>query len=361
MSIALDDRVRRQARARALAASIIDTPQIARRFVITDPRTLIPSARRRLHRRAPAAPAVPRSRKWTRRHTAAAVLLAQVGALVALLAAPVFKVHRIEISGSRLLSTDALTRVAGIGGGQSIFTVDGDAVRKRLIADPWISSVSVETSLPATVRVSITEHDPVMRVRRTGGDLLVAAGGATLAVADARAHAIPSGLPLLEDRRPVPDGESPPPLDTALLRVLADTAARFPDVYGVKLTSFTWQPDGVLTILAATGFHAVLGHVDEPTQIDLIPGQLAALAALRGHVNFEHPDFGYVDLENLSAPAVGGHPGQAEPAVVTVANAAPAKPATDQPAASPAPAASPTPAPATSPAAGPTPIVVPNH
>jgi len=49
---------------------------------------------------------------------------------------------------------------------------------------------------------------------------------------------------------------------------------------------------------------AVLGDLSTPGAITAIPGQLSALSVLRSALDFAHPTFGYVDLEDAAAPAV---------------------------------------------------------
>lgn len=359
MTMLIDDRTLSQARARAVAASILDAPQVPRNFVVTDPRALVPSERRR-RRARPLAPPRPRTARHPRRRVVVAlVLLLQVGALIALLVHPAFRVHTIQVQGARLLSTSTVERIAGATSGQSIFTVDGDGLRRRLIADPWVAGASVETALPATVRITVTERDPVLRVRRADGDVLVAANGATLAVRDATGGVIPQ-LPVLEDQRPTLSGQAGP-IDGTLLGVLAGAAAHFQSTYGCGLSAFRWRSDGVLTMVATPGWTAVLGNVDDLDRVAEIPAQLAALAALKGRLDFGKPTFGYVDLENPNAPAVGGAPGQAEPAVVSPATTQAPRSTTPTPLApAAAPQASPVPT-ATPTSAGPTPVAVPGH
>ncbi|HAW11864.1 MAG TPA: hypothetical protein DCX12_12610, partial [Chloroflexi bacterium] len=59
----------------------------------------------------------------------------------------------------------------------------------------------------------------------------------------------------------------------------------------------------------SAGWQAVLGDVGVPGAVAGIPGQLTALSVLRSALSFTHPTFGYVNLEDPSAPAVGGTPG----------------------------------------------------
>ena len=214
----------------------------------------------------------------------------------------------------------------------------------------------VETELPSTVRITVTEWEPVLEVRRGSTSMLVAAGGATVDRSSVRADAVPAVPVLLDDR--VSSGD-PLPVDDSLVRLLPAIAAGFPDAVGCAVADYRWQSDGRLVIDSACRWSAVLGRAATPTDVAGIPTQIAALAALRGRLNFTRPDFGYVDLEDPAAPAVGGSPGQARPAPVASAAAPAPPPATAPPPARPAPAAAPAHTPSPTPVPTPTPRPAP--
>jgi cell division septal protein FtsQ len=283
-----------------------------------------------------------------RRWIAAGVLVVQLSALCLVLILPAFRVSSVMVSGQRLMSTSVLLRVAGVHGG-SIFTLDGDAVRARLLALPWVQDAAISTDLPATVHIQIDERAPLLRVRRGGVDTLLAANGASLVVRASQPAALRS-LPVLVDERL----GSPAPLDPGLVRVLGAAAERFTAVFGCPLAGYQWGADDVLAVWGASGWRAVLGHVDTDAAVAAIPGQLAALAALKGQLDFAHPRFGYVDLENPQGPAVGGVPGlpqQMRAAVSGQMIGAPALPGTVAP-----PVSIPSPTPSGTPSATPTPV-----
>jgi len=99
--------------------------------------------------------------------------------------------------------------------------------------------------------------------------------------------------------------------------------------------------------------------LDSSDALAAIPGQLAVLAALNGRLDLAHPAFGYVDLENPTAPAIGGHPGEpaslgrdiagsslkASTPATSVGPSIPSVSATPTPTATPAPTPRPTPSP----------------
>ena len=305
MSIAVfDDRDQRQATSRALAAAIADAPRPARRFAVTPGTRLRPSARPR--RRSPKRPrpiVVKRRATSRRRLLTVAALLVQVVLLVLALNLPAFQVRQVTLTGTRLVARDGVLQAAAVPR-HSIFTVDTQAVSARIEALPWVQSATVSAELPASVRISVVERSPALRLRRGSREWLVAGNGATLAE-PRHASAAWSSIPVLIDERV----GSPQPLSAPLVRMLSEAAQRYPAVLGCSVAAFDWDVDGVLSVWASSGWRAVLGHADTADTVAHVPAQLAMLGALRGSLNFSRPAFGYVDLENAVAPAVGGKPG----------------------------------------------------
>jgi hypothetical protein len=188
---------------------------------------------------------------------------------------------------------------------QSIFILNGDAVAARIRSLPWVESVKVTTALPASVRIAVTEWTPMARVLRGGAEYALAAQGASLRLTSSQAASLGS-VPLLVDLRPTS-------LQTAvsaqLIDVLGSAAARFPSVFGVHVVAYEWDQTGSFSLWTSAGWEAVLGDINTPGAITAIPGQLSDLSVLRSALDFAHPTFGYVDLEDTSALAVGGTPG----------------------------------------------------
>jgi cell division septal protein FtsQ len=361
MSAVLDPHAQRRARVRAVAAAVVDQAPSLERFTAAVG-ALTPSARKRAHSRRPVTPRGP-GYFTVRRAAATTVLGLQFVALLCALFLPVFRVATVNISGATLLSRSAVENTAGING-QSVFTIDGDTVRRRLLSLPWIRSATVSTSLPGTVNISITEWSPTLRTVHGSSDMLLADDGAVVDAGVAK-HTALASIPLLVDERSGP--VSVPP--ASVVQMLDQTVSRFPVVLGVDVAAFEWQADGRLAIWTQGGWKAVLGHADTSAEIASIPAKLAALAALRNTLNFVHPNFGYIDLESPQTPAVGGTAGI--PAAITAALTAPLVPpvAIKSPvkgAPLPKASAAPKPAPTATPAPTPTPYVfylpaVPKH
>lgn len=344
-----EERVRRQARARAAAATIIDTPRVARHFGVAADAPLRAAQRRRVHRHAVPRFSLPGS-SISRRRVGLSVLAVQVVALLAILVTPTFRAGDIEISGNHLLSRDAILAAAHISPSQSLFTVDGEQVRRRIETLPWVRDASVETDLPHTVRIVVREWTPVLVLHRGAQQLAIADDGSLLDLGRV-AVPTPPGVPVVVDQRPqlvaAHSGASRQTLDPVLVRTLVITAQRFQPVFGVTVDHFEWQPDGLFAIVTTTGWRAILGNMLSDADVAAVPDQLAPLVSLRGRLDFAKPSFGYVDLENPQAPAVGGKPS----APTTPTSSAGATHAT-----TPTPAATPTPRPTPTPTPKPTPI-----
>ncbi len=299
-----------------------------------------------------------RHRTGARRLIGAACLVVQAGVLAALLTAPTFRVHTVAVTGDHLLSRNAVLAAAKVPG-SSLFTVDGEAIRARVSSLPWVREATVSTQLPSTVQIVVREWQPDVLLRHDTSSTFVAGNGATLAYTQSTAAAR-RGIPLLLDYRPGAQRALPP----GLAELLASASRRWPSVYGCSIDAFVISSANILSAWTTTGWQATFGAVDSRDAVTAIPGQLAVLAALKGRLDFTHPTFGYVDLENPTAPAVGGHPG--EPAGVRSdiagstlvgatpdalsssagsAAAMPSDPATPGPSPTPAPTPRPTPSP----------------
>ncbi len=292
---------RHRVRVRAVATAIADQPVIARRFEVPAEVELRGTVRRR--KGSPQLPKPARERAEHHPLLAVLVLAVELAVLAGALWAPIFKVTSVKVTGTRLLDSAQVVKAADVS--QSIFILNGDAVAARVRSLPWVESVKVTTALPASVRIAVTEWAPMARVLRGGAEYALAAQGASLRLTPSQAASLGS-VPLLVDLRPTS-------LQTAvsarLMSVLGSAASRFPSVFGVHVVAYEWDQTGTFALWTSAGWEAVLGDLSTPGAITAIPGQLSALSVLRSALDFAHPTFGYVDLEDTAAPAVGGTPG----------------------------------------------------
>ena len=292
---------RHRVRVRAVATANADQPVIARRFEVPAEVELRGTVRRR--KGSPQLPKPARERAEHHPLLAVLVLAVELAVLAGALWAPIFKVTSVKVTGIRLLDTAQVVKAADVS--RSIFILNGDAVAARVRSLPWVESVKVTTALPASVRIAVTEWAPMARVLRGGAEHALAAQGASLRLTPSQAASLGS-VPLLVDLRPISLQTA---VSSRLMSVLGSAASRFPSVFGVHVVAYEWDQTGTFALWTSAGWEAVLGDLSTPGAITAIPGQLSALSVLRSALDFAHPTFGYVDLEDAAAPAVGGTPG----------------------------------------------------
>lgn len=119
-----------------------------------------------------------------------------------------FAIKNIEVSTDGVISSDQLRRWANVKVGENLFALDLARVKRDLEMVPLISFVSVERVLPRTLRLRVTEREPIAQVNvpRT------AANGTVEVVTF---HLDPDGyvmLPLDPRQRVTPLGQREDPL-----------------------------------------------------------------------------------------------------------------------------------------------------
>jgi cell division septal protein FtsQ len=86
-----------------------------------------------------------------------------------------FAIEKIEVQTDGVVSSDQLRRWSGVQAGQNLLALDLARVKRNLEMVPVIDSVSVERILPGTLRLRVSEREPIAQVNvpvpRTGGGL----------------------------------------------------------------------------------------------------------------------------------------------------------------------------------------------
>jgi len=113
---------------------------------------------------------------------------------------PVLDVEEIQVVGAAPERVDDVRRASGIDVGDSIVLFLPSTVAGKVGDLPWVRSVSVTRDFPTTVRVAVTEREPVAWVRTEAGALVVDAESRALW----RADAPPPGLPELIGAADIP-------------------------------------------------------------------------------------------------------------------------------------------------------------
>ncbi len=71
---------------------------------------------------------------------------------------PVFRVHDVTVSGTDLLTNDAVLKAAVVPGNQPMLGLDIDAIAERIRALPAVRDVTVERDFPDTILIHVVER-----------------------------------------------------------------------------------------------------------------------------------------------------------------------------------------------------------
>jgi cell division protein FtsQ len=128
------------------------------------------------------------------------VLTVFIAVAVGVCVSPVLDVEEIQVVGAAPERVDDVQRAAGVDVGDAIVLFLPSTVAGNVRDLPWVRSVSVTRDFPTTVRIAVTEREPVGWVRTEQGALVVDAGARALW----RADAPPPGLPELIGAADIP-------------------------------------------------------------------------------------------------------------------------------------------------------------
>lgn len=125
-----------------------------------------------------------------------------------------FAIQQIDMQTDGAVSPDQLRRWCDVKPGQNLLALDLARVKRDLELRPIVQSVSVERILPSTLRIRVTEREPIAQVNvprpKRGGDGLemkvyqVDADGYVMEPLDPRQRAVP--LTEIDDQLPIISG-----------------------------------------------------------------------------------------------------------------------------------------------------------
>jgi cell division septal protein FtsQ len=75
-----------------------------------------------------------------------------------------FAIQQVDVQTGGVISADQLRRWSGVRQGQNLLALDLARVKRDLEMQPMIETVSVERVLPGTLRLRVTEREPVAQV-----------------------------------------------------------------------------------------------------------------------------------------------------------------------------------------------------
>jgi cell division septal protein FtsQ len=86
---------------------------------------------------------------------------------------PAFAIHGIDLQTDGVIAPDQLRLWAGLTGHENLLGLDLARVKQNLETAPFVESVSIERILPHTLRIRVTEREPVAEIQsprlRTSG------------------------------------------------------------------------------------------------------------------------------------------------------------------------------------------------
>lgn len=203
-----------------------------------------------------------------------AILMAVLIALAAFPQSALFTVDRVEVQGTRRLSSAEVVELSAVRRGERLFATDGEAVMRRLEADPRIKSAAVRLRPPRGVVITITERVPIA----------AAAIGSRFALVDEEAFAValadgPGGLP------EVVDNSGMHPLErrgvaavTAGIRSALAALPVIPEQLRADLIRVVVDPGQDLTLVMRSGLSIRAGKaLGLPERLGQVPELLATL------------------------------------------------------------------------------------
>jgi hypothetical protein len=126
---------------------------------------------------------------------------------------PSFAIQQVNVLTDGVISPDQLRRWSGVKSGENLLALDLARVKRALELVPMIQSASVERILPSTLRIQVTEREPVAQINvprpRPGGGIelvvfQIDAEGYVVLPVDPRLRAVP--LNQADDLLPVISG-----------------------------------------------------------------------------------------------------------------------------------------------------------
>src|SRR5713101_5282327 len=237
---------------------------------------------------------------WFRRAAAGGVAVVEAALLLFLLLGPATAIRNVEVHGANHMTVAQVMKAAGLDQPGSILAVDPAAEQQRLLGQTWIRTASVQPMLNGTVRIDISEWQPVA-VYHAG------ASGALFLMSDQAVLLGPASAAGLHVNIQGPGGRDSKvgdrPLDPQLLVALVNIQRGLPGLIGQQVSMFIVDSCGALTMVTTRGWKAYFGRVLTPEEFSSLRDKLAALKAIAGSVNYNSTDLDYINVMNASEPA----------------------------------------------------------
>jgi cell division septal protein FtsQ len=239
---------------------------------------------------------------WAWRGLAAAAAAGECALLLWLWFGPALSIQSVDVEGLQHMTHAQVARAAGLAGGGSVLSVDGESARQRLLSQTWVRTATVVPQLPGTVAIQVSEWQPVAgyHAGKSGKLFFLSDQAVVLGQATTEGTLVDVQGPAGHDPKV---GEHP--LDAQLLTALVNIQRGLPALIGQEAAGFVFDSCGELTLVAKRGWKVYFGRVLTPEEFATLHDKLSALKAIAGQVNYNSADLEYVNVMNPSEAAVG--------------------------------------------------------
>jgi len=191
-----------------------------------------------------------RRRRRTLRAFLALVLVALVGTAVWLVYfSSVLDTRGVTVSGTRELTPDQVAAAAAVPLGHPLSRQDLNAVARRATTLPQVAAAKVTREWPHTVRVAVTERQPLLGVAQPGGFLVADGTGVVFA---ARPTLPPGVVEVAAD-----------PTDRPLLVELGSVVLALPEDVRKQVTSISAATPDSIQLKTSSGITIVWGDASQ--------------------------------------------------------------------------------------------------
>jgi len=197
-----------------------------------------------------------------RRWVAVAVVLGAIGVLVTALWTPLLGVRSVDVAGVRGLTVAQVETAADIHDGTPMLRLDTVGIITRVAQLPRVAWVDVTREWPSTVRITVTERDPIGVLTKADGVHLVDSTGLDYATV----VAAPAGLPNIQ----LPAAAPTDPRTQAVVRVMG----ALPPQLRAQVVAISAATPGSVQLALANGKTVRWGNADDSAR------KAAVLAAL---------------------------------------------------------------------------------
>jgi cell division protein FtsQ len=89
------------------------------------------------------------------------LFIAAVGYLAVVSVRHSFIINKVVFTGNVHLPDEELKNLAGLKGGENLFTLSGGAIYRKISASPWIRYAAVRKEFPDTLHILVREAEPL--------------------------------------------------------------------------------------------------------------------------------------------------------------------------------------------------------